>query len=231
MVNNILPRVPVKIVEWSEIVEWARGLADKIRESGYSPDVIVAVARGGYVPARLLADFLDVTNMLSIQSQHWVEAAKAAEKAILKFPYTVNLSGYNVLLVDDIVDTGDTLLLARDYIQKEWKPETVKIAVLQWISTVAKFKPDYYQIEVKDWVWFQYPWTRLEDTQQFIQRIFKEDERAKKGITREELVKLFHEWYGITPGELGFYWNMALERLIGKGIIAEKEGKLYQARN
>ena len=74
-----MPRVPVKLVSWEEIVEWSRGLARKIKESGYKPTVIIAVARGGYVPARLLADFLNVTNMLSIQSQHWTKAARAAE--------------------------------------------------------------------------------------------------------------------------------------------------------
>jgi len=222
-----LPRVPVRIVEWGEIVDWARGLAEKILDSGYRPTVIVAVARGGYVPARLLADFLDVTNMLSVQSQHWVEAAKAAEKAILKFPYKVDLSGHRVLLVDDIVDTGDTLLLARDYIEREWKPDEIRIAVLQWISSVAKFKPDYYHLEVRDWTWFQYPWTRLEDTQQFITRIFREDEKAKGGLSKRELEEVFTEWYGVEPGSLGFYWEMALERLVGKGVLVEREGKLY----
>ena len=222
-----MPRVPVRIVEWGEIVDWARGLAEKILDSGYRPTVIVAVARGGYVPARLLADFLDVTNMLSVQSQHWVEAAKAAEKAILKFPYKVDLSGHRVLLVDDIVDTGDTLLLARDYIEREWKPDEIRIAVLQWISSVAKFKPDYYHLEVRDWTWFQYPWTRLEDTQQFITRIFREDEKAKGGLSKRELEEVFTEWYGVEPGSLGFYWEMALERLVGKGFLVEREGKLY----
>lgn len=222
-----MARVPVKLVSWEEIVEWSRGLAEKIRESGFQPDVIVAVARGGYVPARLLADFLDVSNMLSIQSQHWVEAAKAAEKAILKYPYKVDLSGSKVLLVDDIVDTGETLLLARDFILREWSPAEVKIATLQWISPVAKFKPDYYHLEVKEWTWFQYPWTRLEDLQQFITRIFREDERAGKGLTRGELEDLFREWYGVDPGEFGFYWEMALERLVEKGALTV-EGGVYR---
>ncbi|MCE4619232.1 MAG: phosphoribosyltransferase, partial [Desulfurococcales archaeon] len=144
-------KVPVKIVSWDEIVEWTKGLSQKIKDSGWTPDVVVAVARGGYVPARLLCDFLDITDLLSVQSQHWTEAAKAAEKAILKYPYRVDMEGKKVLVVDDIVDTGETLLLARDYIQREWRPAEVKVASLQWISPVAKFEPDYYHIEVKDW--------------------------------------------------------------------------------
>ena len=213
-----MPRVPVRLVSWEEIVEWSRGLAEKILASGYRPDAVVAVARGGYVPARLLCDFLDVTDLLSVQSQHWVEAARAAERAVLKYPYKVDMSGRRLLLVDDIVDTGETLLLARDYIEREWRPAEVRIAVLQWISSVAKFKPDYYHVEVRDWTWFQYPWTRLEDTQQFIKRILTEDERlrGKRSVERSLLEQVFREWYGIEPGDLGWYWEEALRRVARK---------------
>jgi len=62
-------RVPTKLVSWEDIVKWSRELARKIKKSGFIPDVIVAVARGGFVPARLLCDFLNVENLLSIQSQ------------------------------------------------------------------------------------------------------------------------------------------------------------------
>ena len=221
-----MARVPVKLVSWEEIVEWSRGLAARIEESGWRPDVVVAVARGGFVPARLICDFLDVTDLLSVQSQHWVEAARAAQKAILKYPYRVDMEGKRVLIVDDIVDTGDTLLLARDFVEREWRPAEVRTAAMQWISSVAKFKPDYYYLEVREWVWFQYPWTRLEDTMQFITRIFREDERARAGVGEEELRALFREWYGVDPGELGFYWGMALERLKAKGVLRVEEGKL-----
>jgi hypoxanthine phosphoribosyltransferase len=217
-----LPKVPVKLVSWDEIVEWTRGLAEEIKGSGWKPQVIVAVARGGYVPARLLADFLDVTNMLSVQSQHWTEAAKAEEKAILKYPYKVDLKGEDVLVVDDIVDTGETLKLARDYVSENWSPGTVKTASLQWISSVAKFKPDYYYLEVKDWTWFQYPWTRLEDLKDFIKRILREDERLKQEFTTGLLEEVFKEWYGVDPREFGFYWDIALRDLVKSGFLKEK---------
>ncbi len=215
-----MARVPVKIVSWDEIVDWSRGLAFKIKESGFKPDLVVAVSRGGFVPARLICDFLDVTDLLSVQSQHWVEAAKAAEKAILRHPYKIDASGMKVLIVDDIVDTGDTLKLARDFVEKEWSPDEVRTAALQWISPVAKFKPDYYYIEVKEWTWFQYPWTRLEDTMQFIKRIFTEDERVKsRTVSEAELKNLFAEWYGVKPEDLGFYWDLALKALVEKGVL------------
>jgi len=225
-----VPRVPVKLVSWDEIVEWSLGLGKVIESSGWIPDMVVAVARGGYVPARLLCDYLGVTDLMSLQSQHWVEAAKAAQKAIIRNAYSIEARGLKVLVVDDIVDTGETLALARDFIRAEWKPEDVRTAALQWISPIAKFKPDYYYIEVKDWTWFQYPWTRLEDLTQFIERIFREDERARGGLSEEDLRRVFTEWYGARPEDFGSYWRLALERLTSKGILEVVEGRLRLAR-
>ncbi|MCG2881997.1 MAG: phosphoribosyltransferase [Acidilobus sp.] len=225
-----MPRVPVKLVSWDEIVEWSLGLGKVIESSGWIPDMVVAVARGGYVPARLLCDYLGVTDLMSLQSQHWVEAAKAAQKAIIRNAYSIEARGLKVLVVDDIVDTGETLALARDFIRAEWKPEDVRTAALQWISPIAKFKPDYYYIEVKDWTWFQYPWTRLEDLTQFIERIFREDERARGGLSEEDLRRVFTEWYGVRPEDFGSYWRLALDRLTSKGILEVVEGRLRLAR-
>ncbi|MCD6324020.1 MAG: phosphoribosyltransferase [Desulfurococcales archaeon] len=219
-----MAKVRTQLVSWEDVVEWSRGLAEKVRASGYMPDVVIAVARGGYVPARLICDFLMINNLVSIQSQHWTEAAKAEERAIIKFPYEVDLSGMKALLVDDIVDTGESLLLAKDFIMRKWKPTDVKIAVLQWISSAAKFKPEYYHLEVREWVWFQYPWTRLEDTYQFFKKMLSEEAKyGKNEWTFEELVKSFMEWYEIDVGDK--YFRDAVNSLVRDGFLEEEKGK------
>jgi hypoxanthine phosphoribosyltransferase len=219
-----MPKVKTKLVSWDEIVSWARDLSRKIEESNYRPDVVVAIARGGFVPARLVCDFLMIENLISIQSQHWTEAAKVEEKAIIKFPYKLDLNNGKVLIVDDIVDTGDSVLLAKDFIRKNWNVSDVRVAVLQWISPVAKFKPDYYSVEVREWIWFQYPWTRLEDTYQFLKRILSEEGKYKKSWTFQELVSKFKEWYEIDVGE--DYYKGAVEWLL-KNKILRVEGGYY----
>ncbi len=220
-----MAKVPVKKVSWEEIVEWSRVLADKVRESGYQPSVVVAVARGGYVPARLVCDFLGVENLVSIQSQHWTEAARKAERAVLKFRYKIDLSGHRALLVDDIVDTGESLLLAKKHVLEEWRPDELRIAVLQWISPVAKFRPDYYAIEVKDWVWFQYPWTRLEDVTQFIRRMLTEEPPEKEVLSYGEIKEMFKQWYGIEVED--YYYRYALSFLEKQGVLRKLEDDKY----
>ena len=219
-----MAKVPVKLVNWDEIVKWSWGLARKIRESGYIPEVVIAIARGGYVPARLICDFLGIENLISIQSQHWTEAAKKSERAIIKFEYKVNLEGMKALLVDDIIDTGESVILAKNYIIKEWRPKELKIATLQWISPVAKIKPDFYYIEVKEWIWFQYPWTRLEDVTQFLKRMLTEESKNKKVWKYTEIISKFREWYEIEVDEE--YYKEALRILIEKGLL-EKHDEEY----
>lgn len=222
-----LGKVPTKLVSWEDIVAWTRDLARMVRDSGYKPDVVVAIARGGFVPARLLCDFLRIENLVSIQSQHWTEAAKVAEKAIIKFPYDLDLTGKKVLIVDDIVDTGESLMLARDYVLRKWRPSEVRIAVLQWISPVAKLKPDYYVVEVTEWLWFQYPWTRLEDTYQFLKRMLAEEGKYRREWTFKDIVRKFLEWYEIDVGDE--YFKDAIGMLVEDGILERVEDKyLYK---
>jgi hypoxanthine phosphoribosyltransferase len=69
------PLYPVKFVDWGEVVDWSWRLAEKIDNSGYIPDIIVAVGRGGFVVSRLLCDFLSIENLLSIPIK-WVETVR-----------------------------------------------------------------------------------------------------------------------------------------------------------
>ncbi len=221
-------KVRTKLVTWDDVVKWCKELAKIIRESGYKPDIIVAIARGGYAPARLLCDLLDIHDLVSIQVLHWGRAAEITAKAHVKYPLEVDLSGKRVLLVDDICDTGESIIVAKQYILEKCKPKELKVAVMQWISPVAKIKPDFYVEDVKEWIWYQYPWCRTEDTTNFIEKIIKEtyEKEKKEEWTFEEIVEKFKEWYGIEVDR--DYYEIALNRLVELGLLekVEKEGKV-----
>ncbi|GAB6946507.1 phosphoribosyltransferase [Vulcanisaeta sp. JCM 16161] len=214
-------KVPIRLVSWDEIAEWARLLSMKIKDSGWLPDIVVAIARGGYAPARLVCDYLGITDLISLQVVHWPSTAQVAEKAYIKYPLSVDLSGKKVLVIDDIVDTGDSIQLAKEHIERNNRNVEVRTAALQWISTVAKFKPDYWAIEVRDWTWFVYPWNITEDTTNFIRRVLIEESRGgKREWTLNEIVSKMVDWYGDEILKVKVtYIDLALRNLERQGVI------------
>jgi hypoxanthine phosphoribosyltransferase len=187
-----LVKIKVKVVTWDEVVEWSTKLAEIIKEDKFQPDVIIAIARGGLVPARILADVLGVMDVLAIKVEHWVETASHVPEAKIKYPYKVDLSGKKVLIVDDITDTGDSVLLAKNYVQNSFNPAEVRTATMQHIEPTSKAKPDYVAYLVKEWAWFMYPWNYWEDEINLVKKIISES-----GL--EDLEKKFEESYGIKP--------------------------------
>lgn len=216
-----MPKIPVKLVSWNEVVVWSKQLAERIIESGYQPDVIVGIARGGVTPARLLCDFLGVMDLLTIKVEHWVETAGHLEDAIVKYPFTANLERKKVLLVDDICDTGRSIIVSKEYIEKNSRPGELRVATMQYIKPVAKFKPDYYVDEVVEWVWYLYPWNQMEDTINLLKKILQE--RPLIPRTLDELRALFKESYGIMPP---IEVEDAVREGVRRGIFIYMNGKV-----
>ena len=192
-----MPKIPVRVVNWEEVVEWSSILAEKVKKSNYNPDIIIAIARGGLVPARIVADVLGVLDILSIKIEHWVETASHSPQARVKYPYKLNLEGKKVLVIDDITDTGDSVDLAKKYVNENFSPSEIKTATMQIIKQSAKIEPDYYAVIVEDWVWFMYPWNYWEDEINLVRKILTEDERIINDFTL--LKKKFIESYNIEP--------------------------------
>jgi|UniRef100_A0A7C1I3R1 hypoxanthine phosphoribosyltransferase len=216
-----MPKIPVKLVTWNDVVDWSKKLARKIVDSGYQPDVIIGIARGGVTPARLLCDYLGVMDLLTIKVEHWVETAGHLEDAIVKYPFTANLEKKKVLLVDDICDTGRSIIVSKEYIERNNKPEQLKVATMQYIKPVAKFVPDYYVDEVVDWVWYLYPWNQMEDTINLIKKILQEKPLVPRTI--DDLKTLFRESYGIEPP---IDVEEAVKEGVRRGIFIYLDGKV-----
>lgn len=160
---------------WDDIIKLCDELAKQIKKSGYKPDVIVAVARGGWIPARILCDYLDVKELYSVKTEHWGVVATPTGEARITQPLNVDLAGKKVLIVDDVADTGDTIKLVADHV-KSFSPSEVKIAVIDYKKT-STFAPDYYASLMEEWRWIVYPWSLREDIKDLLK---------KAGITEKE---------------------------------------------
>lgn len=221
-----MPKINTKKVTWEEVEKWCGEVSDKILNSGWKPDVIIAISRGGFVPARLICDLLVVGELVSLQITHWPSAAQIAKEAGIKYSLQCDLSRKNALIVDDIADTGDSIIIAKDHVWMNCRPKELKVATLQWISKTSKVKPDYYAEEVKEWIWYQYPWTRLEDIIGFTKRIIEENRDLEFDL--KVLNEKFIEYYGVAFHE--WYYERALEYLFNNDFLIKKEDKYVMRR-
>jgi uncharacterized protein len=156
-----LPRC--RAATWADVDRWADLLEERIRAAQTVPETIVGLTRGGWVPARLLADRLGVHRVVSLRAQHWGITATPTGAAALSEGLSGPVRDQKVLVVDDITDTGDSLRLALDHVRAAG-PSRVETAVFLHIAR-AKYVPTYYAEEISrdGWVWVVFPWNYWED--------------------------------------------------------------------
>ena len=180
------------ILTWQSFYDRSKKVAEKILDSDYRADIIVGLARGGWVLSRVLCDFLEIKDLVSLKVEHWGVTATPDGKAQIKYPFKIDLTGKKVLVVDDITDTGQSLKVATDYI-KTLNPLEIKTATLMHIEG-SEFTPDFYGDKV-GWKWYIFPWNYTEDMCNIVPKL------SEKADTPGEIMELLKEYHGIKIDE------------------------------
>ena len=155
-------------VSWRQVDQLVRELAFSIRASGFRPDIVVAIARGGFVPARLICDFLEVMDLTSFRIEHY-HGQQREVCARVRDPLSVNVRGKRVLVVDDLSDTGETFDEATRHLVEHGALEGHTAAL--HFKLGSKFEPDFYAKKIRKWRWLSYPWARMEDLTGLIEKL------------------------------------------------------------
>ncbi|HEU97345.1 MAG TPA: hypothetical protein ENO36_00615 [Fervidicoccus fontis] len=227
---------PTKFVEWWEVTEWSWRLSEKIDGSGWRPEAIVAVGKGGVVISRILCDMLEVSVMAVLPIRYREHSAgkrnylselievfyrgqrgnysieegigEVVGKLSPEIPLDIHmdLKGKRTLIVEEIIATGMHMDLARRIVEKEWRAGETRSAALVWKAPEGKGQPDYYFIRPSRFVWFQFPWSRLNDYIQFLYTIIEVESRenGKRIWSKAELEEQFQIWYGRKPEQKYF---------------------------
>ncbi len=131
-------------MDWNELHNEIRNLAKKI---DYKPDIVIGIVRGGLIPSRLLS------GLLSVKEMYCLTVKKVGDQRKVMSDITENLSGKKVLLVEDILETGKSLQVAKEYL--EAKGAEVQTACL-YTMPMSEIRPDYSLKEVAEIAHF--PW-------------------------------------------------------------------------
>ena len=189
--------IELEAVSWNEIYEMLLSLADKIKHDKFEPDILVGVCRGGWIPACILSDMLQKTQLASVKVEFYTGIAKTKCEPIITQPVSAPVDGKKVLVIDDIIDTGKSIDMVKRHI-RELKAKEVKIATL-YRKPWSKTAPDYYEKETDKWVIF--PWeikeTVISLTKEYLENGKSIEEAKRKlietGIDRKYIEKFTEE--------------------------------------
>jgi uncharacterized protein len=132
------------MMTWDTLEREMKSLAKSIEKK---PNAIVAVVRGGLVPARLLARDLHVKDVYAITVR------RVGEERRLTVDILEDIRGKHLLLVEDMIETGRGLMLAKEHLES--KGAIVKTACL-YSMPISEIKPDYCLREVTEVA--RFPW-------------------------------------------------------------------------
>lgn len=220
------------ITTWDYIYDLCRNVSNEIKESGFEPEIIIALARGGWFAGRVLCDFLGLDDLESLKVEHYVGTAATGNNAEVKYPVADKaVEGRDVLIVDDITDTGKSLIEAQEYI-KDLHPSKIKTSTLQYLDT-SKADPDFVGERLDEWAWIVYPWNFIEDMIDLIEQLMnkKDVEKITKNQIRQGL-KQYNQidplWFEIAqPNRL----EEVLEEMEFRGILKKDGDKWVRDEN
>ena len=141
-------------VSWDQIHRDARALAWRL--DGHGPDnggwrAVVAITRGGLVPAMIVSRELDIRVVDTISVSSYAHQDQRAAKVIKSPQADLMGDGTGILVVDDLVDSGKTLELVRSLFPK---------AHFATVYAKPKGRPmvQTYVTEVSQDTWIFFPW-------------------------------------------------------------------------
>lgn len=125
-------------MNFPDVVEQIEALGGQIGASAWRPDFLVGLARGGWIPTRLLSDVLGVKEILSLGLRY----RDATRTTLIAYSLPEPMpSGKKLLLIEDCLESGKSLCEARRLL--EAAGNEVRTACL-YITDTTQTRPDYF---------------------------------------------------------------------------------------
>jgi len=142
-----------RYIGWAEYGRSVEKLAELVAADGLKFDLVIGIARGGVPVAMVVSDRLGAkVDFINVKSYTGLGTRIRPPKILTTI--TEKLQGEQVLLVDDIVDGGDTLRTVTDYLTTKG-PAAIKTAAL-FTKPWSSISPDYSLGVDDSWVVFPY---------------------------------------------------------------------------
>lgn len=143
----------------------------------------MAISRGGFIPARLICDLLDINSLACIRIKYYSGINRTLAEPRIICPLNADAKNKRVLIVDDVADRGNTLMVAKKHVEEVGARE-IRLATLHY-KPWSKLEPDYYAREFRSWI--VYPWEVFESIRKIFPQLLQEGKslnEAKRQLSR-----------------------------------------------
>ena len=148
---------PVKInVTWEDLDALVAELAERLAAAP-EPDVVLAISRGGLVPAGMLGYRMGWRDMLlAAVVVYDDEQGFRGEAEFLQFPGEEQLRGKRVLIIDEVWDSGTTIAAVSERIRAAGGEPVTAVLHYKPGRSRVDLVPDHYIVETDDWVLYPF---------------------------------------------------------------------------
>ncbi len=149
---------PGEVLSWEQFGVATRELAQQVAASGFVPDIVIAIARGGLLPAGALAYALGTKAAGTLNVEFYSDVEETLPDPVILEPVldTAAITGKSLLVVDDVADSGRTLAMVMQLIAAH--TDHAKSAVL-YTKPRTIITPDFSWGSTDRWITF--PWSAL----------------------------------------------------------------------
>jgi len=144
---------------YEEIEDRCLKIFDDITKADFQPDCVIGISIGGVFPAIHFARLFNTKNLITIAVKSY-DGQERKDIQVINLPTKDLLVGKNVLLIDDISDSGSTLKFLVNLLKEEYKVKNIKTVTLFVNEKNCQYYPDFYFEKVNKWI--DFPWDRFE---------------------------------------------------------------------
>ncbi len=139
---------------WDDLNQLAFTLAKAMIKAGEKFDRIITLAKGGWPMTRSLVDFLSLEKVASLGIKFYSGINRTFAKPKIYQDLPVKVTGENILLFDDVTDTGHSLKFTQTHLKAKGA-KTITTATL-FYKPRSVIKPDYFGFTTDAWIIFPY---------------------------------------------------------------------------
>ena len=139
---------------WNDLDSLTLQVAQKIIKAKINFDLVIALAKGAWPMSRSFLDYTNIKELASLGIKFYSGINEKLTKPNIYQEIPIDVKNKNVLIFDDVADTGESLAFTQNYLLKKGasKVKTATLFLKPW-STVI---PDFYSTTTDAWIIFPF---------------------------------------------------------------------------